>query len=84
MKDEICLKRRQERDVQKRGRTPELVIEQFTTTVAPMAERYVRPTIVHADVVVSGGEPIGEGVSRVLAHYERQIANAKTPSPARR
>jgi uridine kinase len=87
MKDEICLKRRQERDVQERGRTPELVIEQFTTTVAPMAERYVRPTIVHAEVVVSGGEPFGEGVSRVLAHYERQIASAKadhSPSPARR
>jgi hypothetical protein len=47
-----------------------------------MAYRYVRPTIVHADVVVSGNEPIGDGVSRVLAHYERQIANAKAHESA--
>jgi hypothetical protein len=47
-----------------------------------MGQRYVRPTIVHADVVVSGTEPIGDGVSRVLAHYQRQVANAKAHEPA--
>ncbi|MGB7555402.1 MAG: uridine kinase [Candidatus Korobacteraceae bacterium] len=76
MNDEVCLTRRQARDVRERGRTPESVVEQYAATVAPMAQRYVRPTIVHADVVVSGSEPIGEGAARVLAHYRSQIANA--------
>jgi uridine kinase len=75
MNDEVCLTRRQARDVRERGRTPESVIEQYAGIVAPMAQRYVRPSIVYADVVVSGTEAIGEGVSRVLAHYERQIAS---------
>lgn len=77
MNDEVCLTRRQARDVRERGRTPESVVEQYAATVAPMAQRYVRPTIIHADVVVSGSEPIGDGVDRVLAHYRSQIANAK-------
>src|SRR5271166_3159889 len=51
MTDDICLQRRQERDVRERGRTPESVLEQFRATVAPMAERYVRPTQAHAHVV---------------------------------
>ncbi len=76
MDDEVCLARRQARDVRERGRTPESVVEQYAATVAPMAQRYVRPTIVHADVVVSGSESIGEGVDRVLAHHRSQIANA--------
>src|SRR5208283_5043387 len=42
--DDVCLQRRQERDVRERGRTPESVAEQFRATVVPMAERYVRPT----------------------------------------
>jgi uridine kinase len=82
MNDEVCLTRRQERDVRERGRTPESVVQQYAATVAPMAYRYVRPTIVHADVVVSGNEPIGDGVSRILAHYQRQIANAKAHESA--
>ncbi len=73
MADDICLHRRQQRDVRERGRTPESVIEQFRTTVAPMAERYVRPTRLHADVVLSGDTPIAIGVHRVLDHLRRQI-----------
>lgn len=68
MTDDICLQRRQERDVRERGRTPESVVEQFRSTVAPMAQRYVRPTREHAHVVLSGAAPIGEEVERVLEH----------------
>jgi uridine kinase len=82
MDDEACLMRRQARDVRERGRTPESVREQYAGTVAPMAQRYVRPSIVYADVVVLGTEPIGDGVSRVLAHYERQVANLKAHDSA--
>ncbi len=82
MNDEVCLARRQERDVRERGRTAESVIEQYAATVAPMAQRYIRPGAIHADVLVSGSEPIGDSVSRVLAHYERQIANARAHESA--
>jgi uridine kinase len=68
MTDDVCLQRRQERDVHERGRTPESVVEQFRSTVAPMAERYVRPTQAHAHVVVFGSALIGEEVGRVLEH----------------
>ena len=76
MDDSICLRRRQVRDVRERGRTPESVVEQFRTTVAPMAERYVRPTRLHADVVLSGDTPIAQGVARVLDHLQQQIDEA--------
>ena len=72
MVDDVCLQRRTERDVHERGRTPESVIAQFRATVAPMAERYVKPTLRHADVVLPGSLPIDEGVARVLEHVRRQ------------
>jgi uridine kinase len=79
MNEEVCLTRRQARDVRERGRSPESVMEQYAGIVAPMAQRYVRPSIVYADVVVCGTESVAEGVSRILAHYERQISNTKAP-----
>ena len=68
--DEVCLTRRKERDVRERGRTEQSVVEQFEATVAPMARRYVHPTIAHADVVVIGTERIEDGVARVVEHYQ--------------
>jgi uridine kinase len=70
--DSVCLARRTERDVRERGRTTESVLQQYTATVAPMAEQYVRPTTAHADVKVLGDEPIESGVARVLAHYRQR------------
>jgi len=69
--DELCLERRKARDIRERGRTAESVLEQYEKTVAPMAQRYVRPTVAHADVVVSGTEHIEDGVARVVEHYRR-------------
>jgi len=71
LNDEVCLTRRKARDVRERGRTPESVVEQYQSTVAPMARRYVHPTIAHADVVVLGTERIEDGVARVVEHYRR-------------
>ncbi len=71
MTDDVCLQRRQERDVRERGRTPESVVEQFRATVAPMADRYVRPTRTHADVVIFGATPIEEEVEHVLEHVRQ-------------
>lgn len=68
--DSVCLARRQERDVRTRGRTPASVMAQFTATVRPMAELYVRPTRAYADVAVSGEEPLERLAAAVLDHVK--------------
>jgi uridine kinase len=81
--DDVCLQRRQRRDVRERGRTLESVIEQFRSTVAPMAVRYVRPTRAYAHVVVSGTAPMSEEVERVLKHVRHNLQEFGSPGAAR-
>ena len=49
----IC--RRMKRDVNKRGRSLESVIQQYQQTVKPMHEKYVEPSKKYADIVVPEG-----------------------------
>jgi uridine kinase len=63
----VCLKRRIERDVRERGRTPESVIEQCRTTVEPMAKRYILPTAAFAGLVLDGEARIEDSVAAALA-----------------
>jgi uridine kinase len=73
--DEECFERRLRRDVAERGRTPECITEQYNNTVRPMAEAYVRPTAVYADVTVSGLLPLDAPVRTVLNAIEsRRLA----------
>lgn len=65
-REEECLRRRLERDTVERGRTRESVLEQYSTTVWPMAVEYVLPSRAHASLVVSGEEPIDASVAAVL------------------
>jgi uridine kinase len=71
--DEICLGRRMERDIRERGRTAEGVIEQYASTVRPMAELFVWPTRAFANVVVSGCEPLELSVQAALAHVAAHL-----------
>lgn len=66
--EQECLRRRLERDTQERGRTPESVLEQYASTVHPMAIEYVLPSRQHADVVVSGQRPVVEAVNEILRY----------------
>ena len=52
---DVRLARRIRRDVRKRGRTLESVLEQYLTTVKPMHEHYVEPSKKNADLVVLEG-----------------------------
>ncbi len=65
--DEVCYQRRLARDIRERGRTPESVAEHYAATVRPMAERYVRPSSQHADVMVLGTESLDWSIERVMA-----------------
>jgi uridine kinase len=67
-----CLDRRVARDVRERGRTPESVVLQFSETVRPMAEKYIRPTQRFADLVVRGDELIDRSAASVMAHVNSQ------------
>ncbi len=68
LEDEPCLERRIYRDTRERGRTRESVVQQFTETVQPMANIYVRPTRQNADIVVPGDNDITLSVATVLEH----------------
>lgn len=72
--DDVCLARREERDIRERGRTKESVWEQYSQTVRPMAERYVRPTQEFADLRLSGEMPLSETSATVLEHVRRRDA----------
>lgn len=72
--DEVCYLRRLARDVRARGRTPESVAKHYANTVRPMAEQYVRPSVIHADLVVHGTESLDWSVEAVFAALgERQL-----------
>jgi len=72
----VCLPRREARDVVERGRTPESVHRQYATTVQPMADQFILPTRQYADLVLSGSQPVGESAAAVLAHI-RQVEGSR-------
>ncbi|HEX9120993.1 MAG TPA: uridine kinase [Terriglobales bacterium] len=81
--DDVCLARRQARDVLERGRTAESVHKQYVEIVRPMADLYVRPTRRFADIVVSGEVPLEQSSAAVLAHVtSAQAAPASGANPA--
>ena len=55
--DDIRFIRRLSRDIEKRGRTVDNVINQYLSTVRPMHLSFVEPSKVYADLIVPiGGE----------------------------
>ena len=64
--EELRLKRRLERDVRERGRTPESIRSQFASTVSPMHDKYIEPSSSLADLVLDGSAPIEESIEKVL------------------
>jgi len=66
--DDIRLARRLERDIRDRGRGLHDILDQYMATVRPMHEQFVAPSRDHADLVLSGLDPVDELVAAVLAH----------------
>jgi len=64
--DDLCFERRLKRDMQERGRTPESVSLQYEATVRPASVAYVRPSAVHADLIIDGSGALDWKVERVL------------------
>jgi uridine kinase len=70
--DEICFERRLARDTRERGRSPQSVAAHYAATVRPMAERYIRPSSQHADLIVEGGTSLDWSVEQVLGILHRR------------
>lgn len=69
---DTCLRRRIERDVRERGRTPGSVAEQFDATVVPMYEEFVLPCRRYADLVIDGKMPPDRLATEVITAFGRR------------
>lgn len=63
--NEKCLDRRITRDMVERQRIYEEVLDQWNSTVHPMAEQYILPSRAHADLVVNGQAALAKLVPAV-------------------
>ena len=54
--EQTCLDRRIKRDISERGRTKEEVLIQYSTTVKPMFEKFIKPSLLEADAIIPGVE----------------------------
>lgn len=73
--DDVRLVRRIRRDTTDRGQTLDYVLAQYLDTVKPMHDEHVSPSKVHADLVVSGLDPVGSLVDKVLQHVQHECSN---------
>jgi uridine kinase len=64
---DVCFQRRLTRDVAERGYSQEHVRRVYEETVLPSARLFVHPARAHADLVVSGEEPLEQSTNAVIA-----------------
>jgi uridine kinase len=67
--------RRLQRDIHERGRTVELVIEQYLTTVQPMHREFVEPSKRYADVIIPQGGFNRVAMDMVVSRIERLLSD---------
>ena len=70
---DVRLCRRIRRDVNKRGRTLESVLEQYQTTVKPMHDKYVEPSKRFADLVVPEGGKNAVALEMIMTRLKRHL-----------
>ena len=73
---DIRLCRRVKRDVNKRGRSLESVVDQYQTTVKPMHEQYVEPSKKYADIIVPEGGRNTVALDMIMGRIRRQLEEA--------
>ena len=70
---DVRLIRRIRRDVRKRGRSLDSVLDQYLTTVKPMHEQYVEPSKKNADLVVLEGGKNVVALDMIMNRIQRHI-----------
>lgn len=73
---DVRLCRRIRRDVNKRGRTLESVLNQYQQTVKPMHEQYVEPSKRYADIVVPEGGKNQVALDMIIGRIRRHLEEA--------
>ncbi len=73
---DVRLCRRIKRDVNKRGRTLESVLQQYQETVKPMHEKYVEPSKKYANIVVPEGGKNLVALDMIMGHIQRHVDRA--------
>ena len=73
---DVRLCRRIKRDVTKRGRTLDSVLEQYQTTVKPMHEKYVEPSKKFANIVVPEGGMNLVALDMIMGRIRRHLEEA--------
>ncbi|MDF1759057.1 MAG: uridine kinase [Coxiellaceae bacterium] len=73
---DICLLRRLKRDIIKRGRSIESVMEQYQETVRPMYLQFVEPSKRYADVIVPRGGENRIAIEMVQAKMRELLTKA--------
>ena len=71
---DIRLMRRIRRDLSKRGRPLEEILDQYVTTVHPMHLEFVEPTKRYADVIVPRGGHNAVAIEMIVAKIQRRLA----------
>ena len=74
---DVRLCRRIKRDVRKRGRTLESVLEQYQNTVKPMHEMYVEPSKKYADIVVPEGGKNPVALDMIMLRIQKHLDEAE-------
>jgi uridine kinase len=69
---DIRLVRRIKRDVAKRGRAIDEILEQYLTTVQPMHLQFVEPSKRYADIIVPRGGHNPVAVDMLVARIQEQ------------
>lgn len=70
---DVRLCRRIRRDVKKRGRTIDSVVEQYLTTVKPMHEQFVEPSKKNANLIVPEGGKNLIALEMIINRIQRHI-----------
>lgn len=75
---DICLLRRIERDIKKRGRDIDGIAMQYLTTVKPMYDKYIQNYIQYADVIVAGGGRNARIVDILAGYVQDELSKRNT------
>jgi uridine kinase len=70
---DVRLCRRIKRDVNKRGRSMQSVLEQYQTTVKPMHEKYVEPSKKFAHLIVPEGGKNEVAIDMIMGRIRRHL-----------
>lgn len=75
---DIRLVRRIRRDMRKRGRPLDEVLDQYLATVRPMHEEFVEPSKQYADVIVPRGGENAVALEMSIARLHQRLAETRT------